>query len=168
MTNASRTVSQPFGVCHVVSSTLVPGRYLRCCGTCAVVGPNRKKPAERSSSDPKMLGASGRGKHIHSTDPSGATNAWFSQSDRNAYSAMGGNMTARFRHGTAPTVRACASAGEESSPGTGDSRSDGLRRPPSGVSPSQEDVHAGPTVDSSAGRHHEERHGAQRSTWHEP
>src|ERR1700729_1407269 len=40
---------------------------------------------------PKMLGESTRGRHIHSTAPEGATSATVSQSDRNAYSAMGGN-----------------------------------------------------------------------------
>ena len=47
-------------------------------------GPKRKNPAERSSSAPNTLGESGRGRHSHSTDPSGATSALTSQSDRKA------------------------------------------------------------------------------------
>ena len=47
-------------------------------------GPNRNQPASRSSSAPKMLGQSIRGRHIHSTAPLGATSAVTSQSDRNA------------------------------------------------------------------------------------
>ena len=42
-----------------------------------------------------MLGESGRGRHIHSTQPSGAISVLTSQSDRKAYSAIGGNMLAR-------------------------------------------------------------------------
>jgi hypothetical protein len=38
-----------------------------------------------------MLGPSIRGKHIHSTLPLGATSTHTSQSDRNPYSAIGGN-----------------------------------------------------------------------------
>ncbi|CAO5234098.1 hypothetical protein FAGKG844_190083 [Frankia sp. AgKG'84/4] len=53
-------------------------------------GPNRNPPAERSSTEPKTLGASGRGTHIHSTLPLGATRHDVSQSERNPYSAMGG------------------------------------------------------------------------------
>ena len=71
------------GVCHVVSMTIVPGRYLRWCGTCVFDGPSRKLPAVRSSSAPKMLGASGRGRHIHSIEPSGAIRQLFSQSEMN-------------------------------------------------------------------------------------
>jgi hypothetical protein len=41
-------------------------------------------PAERSSNAPKTLAESGRGRHIHSTEPSGATSVLISQSDRNA------------------------------------------------------------------------------------
>src|SRR4030095_13017853 len=37
------------------------------------------------------LRPSGRGEHSHSTLPLGATRALVSQSDRNAYSAIGGN-----------------------------------------------------------------------------
>src|SRR5438270_4085341 len=40
---------------------------------------------------PKTLGESMRGKHIHSTLPLLATSAVTSQSERKAYSAMGGN-----------------------------------------------------------------------------
>src|SRR3954469_11310176 len=50
----------------------------------------RKVPASRSSIAPKTLGPSKRGRHIHSTAPEGATSAQVSQSDRNAYSAIGG------------------------------------------------------------------------------
>ena len=39
----------------------------------------------------KTLGLSGRGTHIHSTRPVGAIRQLTSQSERNAYSAMGGN-----------------------------------------------------------------------------
>ena len=38
-----------------------------------------------------MLGESTRGRHIHSIAPDGATSATVSQSERNAYSAIGGN-----------------------------------------------------------------------------
>src|SRR4051794_41617911 len=51
----------------------------------------RNVPASRSSIAPKTLGPSKRGRHIHSTAPLGATSAHVSQSDRNAYSAIGGN-----------------------------------------------------------------------------
>src|SRR3954467_6340136 len=50
----------------------------------------RKVPASRSSMAPKTLGPSKRGRHIHSTAPLGATSAHVSQSERNAYSAIGG------------------------------------------------------------------------------
>src|SRR5258708_38905002 len=43
----------------------------------------------------KTLGLSGRGRHIHSTRPLGAMRALTSQSERNAYSAIGGNALAR-------------------------------------------------------------------------
>jgi hypothetical protein len=39
----------------------------------------------------KMLGLSIRGRHIHSTLPLAATSADASQSERNPYSAIGGN-----------------------------------------------------------------------------
>src|SRR3954452_2248959 len=51
----------------------------------------RNVPASRSSIAPKTLGPSKRGRHIHSTAPLGATSAHVSQSERNAYSAIGGN-----------------------------------------------------------------------------
>src|SRR3954467_1520919 len=57
----------------------------------------RNVPASRSSIAPKTLGPSMRGRHIHSTAPLGATSAVVSQSDRNAYSAIGGK-------GLPPTV----------------------------------------------------------------
>src|SRR6201996_6393253 len=53
-------------------------------------GESRKWPASRSSIAPNTDGESTRGRHIHSTAPLGATNATVSQSDRNAYSAIGG------------------------------------------------------------------------------
>src|SRR2546421_11856954 len=51
----------------------------------------RNVPASRSSMAPKTLGPSKRGRHIHSTAPLGATSAHVSQSERNAYSAIGGD-----------------------------------------------------------------------------
>src|SRR5271169_4217553 len=92
MTRKSCTVIHPVGVCQVVSSTIVPGTYLRCCGTWALPGPNLNEPAARSSSAANTLRESGRGRHNHSTDPSGATRQLCSQLDRNPYSAMGGNV----------------------------------------------------------------------------
>jgi len=89
--SASRTISQPPGTCHVVSSVLVPASYSREEGTLIPNGPSRKNPAARSSSVPKTLGASKLGTHSQSIAPSGATSALVWQSDRNAYSAMGGN-----------------------------------------------------------------------------
>ena len=53
-------------------------------------GPNRNVPASRSSRLPNTLGASKRGTHNQSTEPSGATSAPVWQSDRKAYSAIGG------------------------------------------------------------------------------
>src|SRR3954451_8650584 len=50
----------------------------------------RNVPASRSSMAPKTLGPSKRGRHIHSTAPDGATSAHVSQSERKAYSAIGG------------------------------------------------------------------------------
>ena len=54
-------------------------------------GAKRKKPASRSSRLPKTLGESKRGMQSQSIAPSGATSAPVWQSDRNAYSAIGGN-----------------------------------------------------------------------------
>src|SRR4051812_33856907 len=54
-------------------------------------GPMRNVPASRSSIAPNTEGPSKRGRHIHSTAPLGATSAQVSQSERNAYSAIGGN-----------------------------------------------------------------------------
>src|SRR3954454_7773411 len=54
-------------------------------------GPTRKVPASPSSSDPNTLGASKLGTHSQSIAPSGATRAPVWQSDRNAYSAIGGD-----------------------------------------------------------------------------
>src|SRR5687767_8176203 len=53
-------------------------------------GPKRKPPASRSRTVPNTLGESMRGRHSHSTLPLGATRAVVSQSDRKAYSPMGG------------------------------------------------------------------------------
>src|ERR1700716_1145132 len=94
MHSASRTIIQPVRVLHVVSRTSVPGRYRRPAGTWTLVGPKRKLPAARSSIEAKTLGLSGRGRHIHSTRPLGAISAFTSQSERKAYSAMGGNELA--------------------------------------------------------------------------
>lgn len=44
----------------------------------------RKCPALRSSMAPKMLAESGRGTHIHSTEPLRAMRQLVSQSDRKA------------------------------------------------------------------------------------
>src|SRR5581483_1214013 len=63
-------------------------------GTLTPAGPNRKLPAARSRIAAKTLGPSGRGRHIHSTRPLGAIRQLASQSERNAYSAMGGNELA--------------------------------------------------------------------------
>src|SRR5215218_5287613 len=63
---------------------------MRSVGTVAANGAKRKKPAWRSSSEPKMLGASNAGTQSHSMEPSGATSAPVWQSERNAKSAMGG------------------------------------------------------------------------------
>ena len=79
----SLTTSQPVGVCHVVSSTIVPGTYRRWSGTWVLNGPSRKLPAFRSKSAPNTLGESGRGRLSHSIEPSGATRQLFSQSDKN-------------------------------------------------------------------------------------
>ena len=91
---ASRTITQPVLVPQLVSSTIVPGRYRRATGTSTPSGANRKKPAPRSRTAPKRLGESKRGRHIHSMFPFGATSAPVVQSDRKAYSAMGGTGSA--------------------------------------------------------------------------
>ena len=52
-------------------------------------GPKRKPPAPRSSRLANTLGASKRGTHSQSTEPSGAMRAPVWQSDRKAYSAIG-------------------------------------------------------------------------------
>ena len=51
----------------------------------------RNDPAPRSRMAAKMLGESKCGRHSHSIDPSGATSAPVWQSERKAYSPMGGN-----------------------------------------------------------------------------
>jgi hypothetical protein len=71
-------------VLQVVSSTIVPARYLRPAGTVVSTGASRKPPASRSRMEPKIDGPSKRGRHSHSTLPLGATSAQTSQSERNA------------------------------------------------------------------------------------
>ena len=83
-TSASRTMSHPVSVCQVVSTISPPGRYRRAAGTLTPYGPTRKWPALRSSIAPKTLGESGRGRHIHSTEPLRAIRHTVSQSERNA------------------------------------------------------------------------------------
>ena len=58
-----------------------PRHVSRCRGTQALLGPNLNEPAARSSSAPNTLGESGRGRHSHSTEPSGATRQHCSQFD---------------------------------------------------------------------------------------
>src|SRR6266851_5346906 len=106
MHRASRTMSQPVRVRHVVSRTRVPGRYRRPAGTMTPLGANRKAPAARSRMAANTLGLSGRGRHIHSTRPLGAMRALTSQSERKAYSAMGGKALAMW-----PMEGAIASSG---------------------------------------------------------
>ena len=77
-------MTQPVGVCQVVSMIRLPGRYRRAAGTDTPYGASRKCPAPRSRIDPNTLGESGRGTHIHSTEPAAETRQVFSQSDRNA------------------------------------------------------------------------------------
>src|SRR4051794_16318416 len=91
MSSTSRTMAQPVRVAQLVSRTIVPGRYRRAAGTWTSAGPKRKPPASRSRIAPKTLGESRRGTHSHSTLPDGAINAVTSQSERNAYSRIGGN-----------------------------------------------------------------------------
>src|SRR5215475_15396611 len=106
MARKSCTIIHPVPVCQVVSSTIVPGTYRRCCGTWALLGPNRKLPADRSSSAANTLGESGRGRHSHSTAPFGATRQLCSQFDKSAYSAMGGNVLTCIS--TSQTQSSCA------------------------------------------------------------
>src|SRR5215467_12824719 len=54
-------------------------------------GPKWNDPASRSNRLPKMRGESKLGTQSHSTFPSRAISAPVWQSDRNAYSSMGGN-----------------------------------------------------------------------------
>ena len=60
------------------------GRYRRAAGTVTPYGLILKCPAPRSNIAPKKLGESGRGAHIHSTDPADEIRQVFSQSERNA------------------------------------------------------------------------------------
>jgi hypothetical protein len=91
MVSASLTRIQPVGVRHVVARVFVPGSYWRAAGELTPNGPSRNDPAWRSRRLANTLGASKRGTHSQSTDPSGATRAPVWQFDRNAYSAIGGN-----------------------------------------------------------------------------
>jgi hypothetical protein len=69
-------------------------------------GANRNVPASRSSRAPNTLGESKLGTHCQSTEPSAATSARVWQSDRNAYSAIGGNgETAPAAGGAAAALR---------------------------------------------------------------
>ena len=70
------------GVCQVVSSTIVPGRYRRSWGT-GWPRARTERPGPRSSIAPNTLGESGRGRHSHSTALSAATRQLTSQSERN-------------------------------------------------------------------------------------
>ena len=81
---ASRTSSHPDGVFQVVTSTLVPGSYRWAVGWLMLKGPKRNPPAPRSSRLANTLGASKRGTHSQSTEPSGAMRAPVWQSDRKA------------------------------------------------------------------------------------
>ncbi len=83
MVNASLTTTQPDGVFHVVTRTLVPASYTRWVGTLMPNGPKRNVPASRSSRLPNTLCESNRGTHSQSTPPSGATRAPVWQLDRN-------------------------------------------------------------------------------------
>src|SRR5881398_970451 len=82
----------------------------------------RNVPASRSSIAPNTLGPSKRGRHIHSTAPLGATSAHVSQSERNAYSAIGGNgETSELSESICPVIR-----------GSGDHLAGGIQRRPVG------------------------------------
>ena len=80
----------PVVVPQLVSSTMVPGRYLRAAGTVTSSGPTRNPPASRSRMAANTLGESSLGRHSHSRLPLGATSAVVSQSERKPYSAIGG------------------------------------------------------------------------------
>src|SRR3954469_22166795 len=84
-------------------------------------GPSRKLPAWRSSSVPKTLGASKLGTHSQSIAPSGATSALVWQSDRNAYSAMGGkgDGAAALRGMVSALIAGLAGGAISRSPGEG-------------------------------------------------
>ena len=84
MVRASRTITQPPFVCHVVETMLVPASYARAVGTLMPKGPKRKYPAWRSSKVPNTLGASKLGTHSHPTPPSGEISAPVWQLDKNA------------------------------------------------------------------------------------
>src|SRR3954454_20047210 len=82
-------------------------------GTLRPNGPRRKQPASRSSSMPNTLGESNDGTHSQPIAPSGPTSAPVWQSDRNAYSAIGGNgggAAALGGAGAASVVRAAAAS----------------------------------------------------------
>src|SRR3954468_15595951 len=75
-------------------------------------GPSRKLPPWRSSRLPNTLGESKLGTHSQSIAPSGATSAPVWQSDRNAYSSIGGNSEgAAALCGGAAVLSAVGSAG---------------------------------------------------------
>src|SRR6266702_2016550 len=97
ISRASRTMTHPAEVRQVVSSTMVPGRYRRPAGTTTPSGPSRNPPAALSSIAPNTLGASGLGRHSHSTFPLGATSALTSRSERKAYSSIAGKGLRRSR-----------------------------------------------------------------------
>ena len=80
---ASRTTTQPLRVCHVVSSTRVPGTYRRPAGAIRFAAPTLKRPAPRSRIAPNTLGLSGRGRH--NPFPLGDTRAISVHDDRKAY-----------------------------------------------------------------------------------
>src|SRR6478735_3864088 len=100
MRSTSRTMIQPVGVPQLVSTIIVPGTYRREAGTMTSDGPKRKPPASRSSIEPKTLGESNRGRQSHSTFPLGATRAATSPSERNPYSAIGGNGETPYQGAT--------------------------------------------------------------------
>src|SRR5438105_1082870 len=69
----------------------------------------------------KTLRPSGRGRHIHSTLPLGETSAFTSQSERKAYSAIGGNglSIGHTRCSDIDSRAAASGTGGPSAPGAG-------------------------------------------------
>ena len=87
----SRTTAQPPGW---PTSSPAPSSRVDSAGQPVRVtsaGPSRNHPAPRSRIAANTLGLSIRGRHIHSTVPLAAISADTSQSDKNPYSAIGGN-----------------------------------------------------------------------------